>query len=138
MKAFCFINSLYQKSSLKHKLKLSFKADCILKCFVIERIYALKAFVYIQGMLWMYCLLFISMATTTYTGSTITSLNRASFQLKDTIFQHGHFHWLCIFATLREICTNKGNPPFHWNSLPNTLLLPHPLFGLCKWLANDD
>lgn len=51
MKAFCFINSLYQKSSLKHKLKLSFKADCILKCFAIERIYALKAFVYTRDAL---------------------------------------------------------------------------------------
>ena len=42
--------------------------------------------------------LFISIETTTDTESTITSLDRASFHPKDTIFSHNHYYWLDILA----------------------------------------
>ena len=44
------------------------------------------------------CFLFISMETTTYMGSMFTPLDRASFQLQNTIFTHSHHYWLCLFA----------------------------------------
>ena len=46
---------------------------------------------------------FIYTETTRDTRSTKTPLNRASFQLQNTIFQHSYYNWRCISTTM-----NKG------------------------------
>jgi hypothetical protein len=58
------------------------------------------------------------METTTDEGRTITPLDRASFQLQNTIAPPSHHHGLCIFAcdgkslhaVLVKVCTSGGSP----------------------------
>jgi hypothetical protein len=50
------------------------------------------------------------METTTNEGCTLTPLDRASFQLQNTIIPHSHQQWLFIFASDEqesECCTRK-------------------------------
>ena len=51
------------------------------------------------------------METITDTKSTIILFNRANSQLQNTIFQHSHYHQLCIFASDEQepVCYNHNN-----------------------------
>ena len=51
------------------------------------------------------------METITDTKSTIILFNRANSQLQNTIFQHSHYHQLCIFASVEQepVCYNHND-----------------------------
>ena len=56
----------------------------------------------VHRLLQKYCLLFISMETTTDAKSTVTLFDRANPQLQNTTFQHSHHHSLRIFISSEQ------------------------------------
>ena len=90
---------------------------CILKTKITFRNINI-ALIKIHRLLWMYCLLFISMKTMTDRKSSIMLLDRENSQLQNAVFQHSHHHYLCILPVMNKIlnakfvkiCASGGDP----------------------------
>ena len=85
-------------------------------------------------MLWKQCLIFTSTETTADTRNTITLFDRANSHLQSNIFQHSHYHFLCIFNSNKQqpaCCTRKNLHYWKWPTVTVATAEMHHLSPYC-------